>query len=101
MLVKCQRTNEEIRDGLPGHGHQEVLCRFGRPERVMLECGCHLPLAWLPTLERLAVLENVPPPNIRTRIGTFKDMESTLKRLQELQAEGSIAVQVVRRGGSN
>jgi len=88
MKIKCQRSNEEIRDGLPGHGHQEVVCRFGNPERVLLECGCHFLLAWLPTLERLAVLENVPPANIRTRIGKFKDRAAMLKRLQELQDEG-------------
>jgi hypothetical protein len=90
MKIKCQRTSEEIRDGVPGHGHQEVMFRFGRPERVMLACGCHLPLTWLPTLERLAALENVPPPKPRQQ--SFGEVIAMLARLQELQDEGKVVV---------
>ena len=91
LKIKCQRTNEEIRDGVPGHGHQEVTCRFGKPERVLLTCGCHLPLTWLPTLERLAVLENVPPPKPRQR--SFGEVTAMLARLQELQNTRKVATQ--------
>lgn len=93
MKIKCQRTNEEIRDGLPGHGRQEVTCRFGRPERVMLACGCHLPLTWLPTLERLAVLENVPAPKPGQQKISWAEIEKLMIRLQKLQDEGKVAVQ--------
>lgn len=62
--VECQQQNIfKIRDGIPGHGPQRVVARFHPTnERVQLECGCSLPLSWLPNLERDDVLQNVKPP---------------------------------------
>lgn len=56
MIVKCQQQNIlKIRDGIPGHGPQKVLRRFkswNSQERVALACGCSIPIAWLPKIER-------------------------------------------------
>ena len=61
MIVKCQQQCIlKIRDGVPGHGPQEVLRRYkgqGDKDRVALACGCSLPVSWLPKTERDAVLE--------------------------------------------
>jgi hypothetical protein len=60
MIIKCQQQCiMKIRDGVPGHGPQEVLGRYKRStsgERVALACGCSLPTSWLPKTERNAVL---------------------------------------------
>ena len=48
--IRCQQQNIfKIRDGIAGHGRQEVVsvCRG----RVRLACGCSLPLNWLPRIE--------------------------------------------------
>ena len=55
-LVKCQQQNIfKLRDGIPGHGPQEV--RHVAHGRVYLACGCSIPLTWLPRVEREAVLQ--------------------------------------------
>ena len=54
-IINCQQQDIfKIRDGIPGHGPQEVVnvCRG----RVRLACGCSLPLTWLPRVEREAAL---------------------------------------------
>lgn len=74
VIVKCQQQNiHKIRDGIPGHGPQRVLGRYKgiSSERVQLECGCSLPVLWLPTHEREVVLRDVPPARQRKRGGGY------------------------------
>lgn len=62
-VVKCQQKDIfKIKSGIPGHGPQKVLCRFESPncECVQLECGCSLPISWLPTKECEIVLREIP-----------------------------------------
>jgi hypothetical protein len=54
--VDCQQQDIfSIRDGVAGHGPQRVTGISGG--RVILACGCTLPISWLPSWERAAVLE--------------------------------------------
>jgi hypothetical protein len=54
--VECQQQDIfKIRDGMPGHGPQKVTGFF--VGRVILACGCTLPVSWLASWEQSAVLE--------------------------------------------
>jgi hypothetical protein len=54
--IGCQQQDIfKIRDGVPGHGPQKVTA-IDRG-RVILECGCSLPISWLASWEQSAVLE--------------------------------------------
>lgn len=60
MTIKCQQQDiHKIRDGIPGHGRQEIVevVRPGEyePAYVHLRCGCSIPLAWLPRVEQTLV----------------------------------------------
>jgi len=73
MIVECQQQDTfKIRDKIPGHGPQKV-CRRSLgvgSERVLLECGCSLPLTWLTGAEREGVLREIPKPIQRWRWGS-------------------------------
>lgn len=62
--VECQQNIFKIRDGIPGHGPQEALLRFKRcshsnGERILLGCGCDIPITWLTKKEQTTVLQGV------------------------------------------
>lgn len=55
MQIPCQQQDSfKIRDGVPGHGLQNVQgqTRHGDKRWVDLACGCALPVSYLPTHER-------------------------------------------------
>lgn len=55
LKIKCQQQDSyKIRDGIPGHGMQDVVDideAFGK-KYILLGCGCSLPLSYLPGRER-------------------------------------------------
>jgi len=56
MIIECQQQNIlKIGNKIPGHGPQEVRYRwrpFSFSERVLLGCGCSIPIPWLPLKEQ-------------------------------------------------
>lgn len=56
VFVRCQQKDTQaIREGIPGHGPQRITAVYQR--RVHLECGCSLPISWLPIWEQRAAEE--------------------------------------------
>ncbi len=60
LKIECQQQNiMKIRDGIPGHGQQEVRRKhhpiFSGSIRVLLACGCSLPIPWLSGVEQQTV----------------------------------------------
>ncbi len=61
-MVICQQRNIfKIRDKIPGHGPQKILCRYHHlyngPELVLLACGCAISRSRL-TLKEQNTLQN-------------------------------------------
>jgi len=57
-MIDCQQQNIfKIRDKIPGHGPQKVLCRYHHLhngiELVLLACGCSIPISWLLLKEQI------------------------------------------------
>ena len=54
MIVCQQRDIFKIRDKIPGHGPQPVVCKFIHNgfEYVRLKCKCSIPVSWLPRKEK-------------------------------------------------
>jgi len=59
LFVHCQQQDiHAIREGIPGHGSQRVTSVYRRGGvYIRLECGCNLPITWLPAWEQAAIHE--------------------------------------------